>query len=62
MPGSPKDMSEVDLNKVPVVEVDKDDHHRFYMVADDYFKLYINGKLIGVDATRTPFNSRVASA
>ncbi len=30
------------------------------MVADNYFELYINGKLIGVDATPfTPFNSHV---
>ena len=54
-------MSEVDLNKVPVVEVDKDGEVvTGFMVADNYFELYINGKLIGVDATPfTPFNSHV---
>ena len=58
---TPKDMSEVDLNKVPVVEVDKDGEVvTGFMVADNYFELYINGKLIGVDATPfTPFNSHV---
>jgi hypothetical protein len=58
----PKDMSEVDLNKVPIVEVDKDGEViTGFMVADNYFELYINGQLIGVDATPfTPFNSHVA--
>ena len=58
---TPKDMSEVDLNKVPVVEIDKDGEVvTGFMVADNYFELYINGKLIGVDATPfTPFNSHV---
>jgi len=42
---TPKDMSEVDLNKVPVVEVDKDGEVvTGFMVADNYFELYINGK------------------
>ena len=46
---TPKDMSEVDLNKVPIVEVDKDGEVvTGFMVADNYFELYINGKLIGV--------------
>ena len=58
---TPKDMSEVDLNKVPIVELDKDGEViTGFMVGDNYFELYINGKLIGVDATPyTPFNSHV---
>ena len=58
---TPKDMSEVDLNKVPIVELDKDGEViTGFMVADNYFELYINGQLIGVDATPyTPFNSHV---
>jgi len=58
---TPKDMSEVDLNKVPIVDVDSDGEViTGFMVADNYFELYINGKLIGVDATPfTPFNSHV---
>src|SRR5260370_17961222 len=59
---TPKDRSEVDLNKVPIVELDKDGEViTGFMVADNYFELYINGQLIGVDATPfTPFNSHVA--
>jgi hypothetical protein len=58
---TPKDMSEVDLNKVPVVEIDPDgDVVTGFMVADNYFELYVNGRLLGVDATPfTPFNSHV---
>ena len=58
---TPKDLSEVDLNKVPIVEIDKDGEVvTGFMVADNYFELSINGKLIGVDATPfTPFNSHV---
>jgi hypothetical protein len=58
---TPKDMSEVDLNKVPIVEIDKDGEVvTGFMVADNYFELYINGRLIGVDAIPfTPFNSHV---
>src|SRR5947208_10995840 len=58
---TPKDMSEVDLNKVPIVELDNDGEViTGFMVADNYFELYINGQLIGVDATPyTPFNSHV---
>ena len=58
---TPKNLSEVDLNKIPIVEIDSDgDVVTGFMVADNYFELYINGKLIGVDATPfTPFNSHV---
>ncbi len=38
---TPKDMSEVDLNKVPIVELDKDGEViTGFMVADNYFELY----------------------
>jgi hypothetical protein len=58
---TPRDMSEVDLNKVPIVEIDRDGEVvTGFMVADNYFELYINGRLIGVDSTPfTPFNSHV---
>lgn len=58
---TPKNLSEVDLNKVPIVEIDTDGEVvTGYFVADNYFELYINGRLIGVDATPfTPFNSHV---
>jgi hypothetical protein len=58
---TPRDMSEVDLNKVPIVELDRDGEVvTGFMSADNYFELYVNGRLIGVDATPfTPFNSHV---
>jgi hypothetical protein len=58
---TPRSLSEVDLSKIPIVEVDRDGEIvTGFMVADNYFELYINGKLIGVDATPfTPFNSHV---
>jgi hypothetical protein len=58
---TPRSMAEVDLDKIPVVELDKDGEViTGFMIADNYFELYINGKLIGVDATPfTPFNSHV---
>ena len=51
----------MDLNKVPIVEIDKDGEVvTGFLAADNYFELNINGKLIGVDATPyTPFNSHV---
>ena len=58
---TPRNLAEVDLDKVPIVEIDKDGEVvTGFMIADNYFELYINGKLIGVDATPfTPFNSHV---
>jgi hypothetical protein len=58
---TPKDLSEVDLSKVPVVDVEADGEIvTGYLIADNYFELYVNGKLIGVDAVPfTPFNSHV---
>jgi hypothetical protein len=58
---TPKSLAEVDLKKVPIVEIDKDGEAiTGFLVGDNYFELYINGKLIGVDATPfTPFNSHV---
>jgi hypothetical protein len=46
---------------VPVVEVDRDGEVATgFIVADNYFELYINGKLVAVDpATYTPFNSAI---
>lgn len=58
---TPKDMSEVDLGKVPVNEIDPDGEVvTGFFTADNYFELYVNGRLIGVDATPfTPQNSHV---
>jgi hypothetical protein len=46
---------------VPVVEVDADGEVvTGYIVADNYYELYVNGKLIGVDPVPyTPFNSSI---
>ncbi len=58
---TPRNLAELDLSKVPVVEVDRDGEIvTGFMIADNYFELYINGRLIGVDAIPfTPFNSHV---
>jgi len=58
---TPASLSEVDLSAVPVVEVDPDGEViTGYLFADNYFELYINGTLVGVDPVPfTPFNSCV---
>ncbi len=45
----------------PIVEIDPDGEVvTGYLMADNYFELYVNGKLVGVDAIPfTPFNSAV---
>jgi hypothetical protein len=54
-------ISALDLTKVPTTVVDTDGLVvTAYIFADNYFELYINGTLIGVDAVPyTPFNSSV---
>lgn len=58
---TPASLSEVDVSAVPIVEVDSDgDVITGYIFADNYFELFINGKLIGVDPVPfTPFNSNI---
>jgi hypothetical protein len=58
---TPSDLSQVDLDAIPVVEIDADGEIiTGYVFADNYFELYINGKLIGVDSVPfTPFNSNI---
>ncbi len=53
--------ADVAPDKVPVVEVDADGEViTGYIVADNYFELYVNGKLVAVDNTPyTPFNSSI---
>ena len=55
----PMDSSEVDINQVPVLTIDADgDLIEGYVVADNYYELYVNGHLVSVDNTPfTPFNS-----
>jgi hypothetical protein len=52
----------IDFNNVPVVEVDANGTEIItaYLFGDNYFELYINGTLIGIDPVPfTPFNSNV---
>lgn len=58
---TPKDSSEVKPENAPIVEVDPDGEViTGYIVADNYFEVYVNGKLVAVDsAPFTPFNSAI---
>ena len=58
---TPASLSEVRVDDVPIVTVDADGEViTGYLIADNYFELYVNGKLVGVDAIPfTPFNSAV---
>lgn len=57
----PTSISQVDLAKVPTVVIDADGEViTGYIHGDNYYELYVNGKLVGVDAVPyTPFNSSV---
>ena len=55
-----KSIAGLDLSSVPVVEAGGNEEYTAYLFADNYFELYINGTLIGVDPVPfTPFNSNV---
>lgn len=58
---TPGSINDVDIDSVPVIEIDHDGEViTGYIFADNYFELYVNGRLIGVDAIPfTPFNSSV---
>jgi hypothetical protein len=55
------DISKLDKTKIPTTVIDVDGMViTAYLFADNYFELYINGTLIGVDPVPyTPFNSSV---
>ena len=57
----PASLKEVRVEDVPIVTVDADGEViTGYLIADNYFELYVNGTLVGVDATPfTPFNSAI---
>jgi len=57
----PRNSGEVSAAGVPVVEIDPDGEVvTGYIVADNYFEMYVNGKLVSVDNTPyTPFNSAI---
>ena len=58
---TPQTFADVKIVDVPVVEIDKDGEIvTGFIIGDNYFQLYINGKLVGVDAIPfTPFNSAI---
>lgn len=58
---TPANAGAVTTANVPVVEIDADGEViTGYIVADNYFEMYVNGKLVSVDHTPfTPFNSAI---
>lgn len=53
-------MSALKLDDVPVADAGGEEVFTAYVFGDNYFELYVNGELIGVDAVPfTPFNSSV---
>ncbi|YCM42281.1 YHYH protein [Verrucomicrobiaceae bacterium 227] len=58
---TPRSIDEVDLDSVPIVEIDADGEViTGYIFADNYFELYVNGKLVGIDPIPfTEFNSNI---
>jgi hypothetical protein len=58
---TPADVSQVKVDQVPIVTIDPDGEViTGYLIADNYFELYVNGKLVGVDPIPfTPFNSAI---
>jgi len=58
---TPADSSGVDPTKAPIIDVDPDGEViTGYIVADNYYELYVNGTLVSVDNTPyTPFNSSI---
>ncbi|WP_114285297.1 hypothetical protein [Candidatus Halocynthiibacter alkanivorans] len=53
-------ISELDVNTVDVVDLGGSEIFTAYIFADNYFELYVNGKMIAVDpVVFTPFNSNV---
>ena len=58
---TPKNSAEVSTANVPVIEVDPDGEViTGFIVADNYYEMYVNGKLVSVDNTPyTPFNSAI---
>ncbi len=56
---TPASISQIDTSKAPIIEVDIDGEIiSGFLYGDNYYELYVNGKLIGVDPVPyTPFNS-----
>ena len=58
---TPGSINDVNIDSVPIVEIDHDGELiTGFIFADNYFELYVNGHLVGVDAVPfTLFNSSV---
>ena len=58
---TPRGTADVSNTNVPTVEIDADGEIiTGYIVADNYYEMYVNGKLVSVDNTPfTPFNSAI---
>jgi hypothetical protein len=58
---APVNLAAANLSNVPITEIDANGELiTGFLFADNYFELYINGVLVGVDAVPfTPFNSSV---
>ncbi len=53
-------LGDVDLASVPVMDAGGEEEFKAFVFADNYFELYVNGTLVGVDSVPfTPFNSSV---
>lgn len=53
-------LSQLELTDVPVTDAGGSEEFTAYLFADNYFELYVNGKLLAVDPVPfTPFNSNV---
>lgn len=57
---TPDSLSDVDLSGAPLLDAGGIEEFTAYIFGDNYFELYINGKLLAVDAIPfTPFNSSI---
>jgi hypothetical protein len=55
---TPQKLADVKIEDVPIVEIDKDgDVVTGFVMADNYYELYVNGKLVGVDPIPYPPNT-----
>lgn len=56
---TPGSIGQIDTSKAPIIEIDADGEViSGFLYGDNYYELYVNGKLVGVDPVPyTPFNS-----
>ncbi len=57
---TPSGADEIDIAALPVIDAGGSEEFVAYLFGDNYFELFANGRLLGVDAVPfTPFNSSV---